>query len=337
MYEVSTCTEFIQKKTAQGLSIVNNQSLNLRTCVTSVSNTIFQVTMPRIVQNIWQWGYKASRGGRILKSRHMSKAVYSLYRYLLTARGRTPLVNGFRMHLPDDCFYTYALSDYEPSVTKAVLSLIRSEDIVIDIGANVGYYTLLAARQVGNVEEVYAFEADPDNFNILTENIALNSFANVTPVRKAVSNRTGKTKFYIKDSMSHSLCDHTVLPTRASITVDTVALDDFICNCPTEVRKRISLIKMDIEGAEPLALEGMAEFLRSKKKLTMISELVPSFYTSNTLSDYIDQLRSFDFAISVIQETGAVPLQDERLQDVDRVRGVNLLCSKPSSSLITCI
>ncbi len=243
-------------------------------------------------------------------------------------------MNGFKMYLPDDSFYTYALGDYEPSVTKAFRSLIHPEDIVIDIGANVGYYTLLAARQVGNGGEVYAFEADPDNFKVLTDNIAINSFTNVKPVRKAVSNGTGKTKFYKKDSMSHSLYNHEVLPTTATITVDTVALDDFLCNCPATVRNRISLIKIDIEGAEPLALEGMAEFLRSKKELTMISELIPSFYASNKPFDYIDQLRSFDFAISVIQENGAVPLQDEMLRDVDRTSGVNLLCSKPSSSLI---
>ena len=47
-----------------------------------------------------------------------------------------------------------------------------------------------------------------------------------------------------------------VFPTTGSITVDTVALDDFLCNCPTAIRNRISLIKMDIEGAEPLALEA---------------------------------------------------------------------------------
>jgi FkbM family methyltransferase len=60
-------------------------------------------------------------------------------------------------------------------------------------------------------------------------------------------------------------------PNANSVTVDTVALDDFLCDCPPAVRNRISLIKMDIEGAEPLALEGMTEFLRSKKELTMIS------------------------------------------------------------------
>jgi FkbM family methyltransferase len=288
------------------------------------------------VQNIGQWGYKAFRGSGIFKSRRLSKAAGSLYRYLVTARGRIPIVNGFKMYLPDASFFTYALGNYEPSVTNAFLSHIRPGDIVIDIGANVGFYTLLAARQVGNGGEVYAFEADPDNFKTLTDNVAINSFTNVKSVRKAVSNRTGKTKFYKKGIMGHSLYDHEVSPTTDIIAVDTVALDDFLCDCPTAVRNRISLIKMDIEGAEPLALDGMAEFLRNKKELTLISELVPSFYTSNKPSDYIDQLRSFDFTITVIEENGEVPLQDEMLlSDADKTYRINLLCSKPSSSLIT--
>jgi FkbM family methyltransferase len=86
-------------------------------------------------------------------------------------------------------------------------------------------------------------------FKILTDNIAINSFTNVKRVPKAVSNPTGQTKFY-KKQVSHPLYNHVVLPTRASTTVDTTALDDFVCDCPEAVRNRISLIKIDIEGAE---------------------------------------------------------------------------------------
>jgi predicted RNA methylase len=80
------------------------------------------------------------------------------------------------VNLPGELLYYYTLLNYEPDVTNAFLSHIQPEDIVIDLGADV--------RQVGNVGGVYAFEADPDNFKILTDNIAINSFTNVKPCGK---------------------------------------------------------------------------------------------------------------------------------------------------------
>jgi len=223
------------------------------------------------------------------------------------------------------------------NLTNLFLSLIHPGDIVIDTGANIGYYALQAARQVGKDGLVYAFEPDPDNFKALTENIDINSLTNVKAIQKAVSNRTGTTKLYKKDSQSHSMCNHTVIPTRGSILVETIALDDSLYGCPASVRNKISLIKIDVEGAEPLVLEGLGEFLNSKNELTMISELIPNFYAASKPSDYISQLRIFGFEISIIKEDGIIPLQDELLPEIDGTRGVNLLCSKADSPLVASI
>ena len=68
---------------------------------------------------------------------------------------------------------------------------------VVDIGANYGSYTLIASKLVGNDGRVYAFEPEPGNYDILVKNIEMNGYTNVTPIRKAVSNKQGKVRLYV--------------------------------------------------------------------------------------------------------------------------------------------
>ena len=83
---------------------------------------------------------------------------------------------------------------YEPFITAFVKDMIKEGDIVIDIGAHIGYYTLLFSKLVGKTGKVFAFEAHPDNFTLLKQNVETNGYTNVVVENKAVSNYNGKIK-----------------------------------------------------------------------------------------------------------------------------------------------
>ena len=85
---------------------------------------------------------------------------------------------------------------YEPCETEFVMNEIKKGDVVLDIGANIGYYTLIFARLVGEEGKVFAFEPDPENFALLKKNVEINGYHNVVLVQKAISNKTGKIRLF---------------------------------------------------------------------------------------------------------------------------------------------
>lgn len=96
---------------------------------------------------------------------------------------------------------------YEKQTTKVFRSIVGRGMVCLDIGANVGYFTLIAAKLVGEKGKVFAFEPEPHNFDLLVKNIALNGYDNVTPVQKAISNKNGKAKLFLNtfDGGGHTL------------------------------------------------------------------------------------------------------------------------------------
>lgn len=174
---------------------------------------------------------------------------------------------------------------------------------VLDIGANVGFHTLLFARAVGAGGRVWAFEPDPENFTMLLRNLELNPYRNVTAVPSAVGAATGKASLY----RSSFHCDHRVYRTREgqpSVPVDMVSVDEFL-----SPGQRVDLVKMDIQGAEGMALRGMRRTLASNPGLVMSMEFWPEglrkagFRPEEVLSD----LERLGFALFRIDErTGNV-------------------------------
>ena len=144
---------------------------------------------------------------------------------------------------------------------------------MLDIGANVGYYTLLAARLVGPSGMVYAFEPERSNFQLLVENITLNRYRNVVPVEKAVSNTCGRTELFLDPenfgahSLSPQCCDTRSKP----VTVETVTLDNFLRRTHD---MHVDVIKIDVQGAEGLALEGARQMLAANPQLTIFMEFL---------------------------------------------------------------
>ncbi len=184
-------------------------------------------------------------------------------------------VYGHHMFLdPDDTVIAPILSDtgcFEPYETELMRSLVRPGDTVIDVGANIGYYTLHFACGVGPTGRVFAFEPDPGNFALLKSNIRQNGYTNVTMMQKAVGAESGVIQLFRNPENRGDHRTYASDPNRESIEVGVVALDDYFAN----IEGRIDFLKFDIQGFEGAALRGMSQLLAQHRPLRMVMEFWP--------------------------------------------------------------
>ena len=172
-------------------------------------------------------------------------------------------VEGHKMFLDSiDSEYLSIHGVYEPLGTEIVKKEIKKGDVVLDIGANIGYYTLIFAKLVGEEGKVFA---------LLKKNVEINGYKNVILVQKAISNKTGKLKLYLCDDNKG---DHRIYDShdgRKSIEIEAIGLDDYF----RDYDGKIAFIKMDIEGAEEGAFQGMPNLLKNNKSVKILSEFWP--------------------------------------------------------------
>jgi FkbM family methyltransferase len=177
----------------------------------------------------------------------------------------------FPFRLPGGARFEYPLSTavgkhlfagwFEPAEVGFVYKRLKPGDVVLDLGANAGLYTLIAARAVGQTGHVYAFEPDARALQLLRHNIAINDLANVTVIDAAVSDVTGEASFAeARDTALSSFADigredQQIVEWR---TVKTIRLDDAITQYKIPP---VTFIKMDVEGAEKRALDGAPKLL----------------------------------------------------------------------------
>ncbi len=210
-------------------------------------------------------------------------------------------IDGHKMFLdPQDSLLLSIRGEYEPFETALIKQLVKPGQVVLDIGANIGYYTLIIARQVGDAGHVFAFEPDPTNFGVLKKNVEINGYTNVTLVQKAVSNTTGRLNLYVRDD---HYGDHRIYDPgdgRQAVRVDVIRLDDFFADDP----RRIDFIKMDIQGAEKGAVEGMTALLKGQAGLSMLTEFWPTGLMGfgTTPKAYLDLLLAQGFELFEVDE-----------------------------------
>jgi FkbM family methyltransferase len=173
------------------------------------------------------------------------------------SRVHVPLAGGLVLALhPAKHRDLWFREDWEKECRDALRRLVRPGDVVWDIGANIGFYTLLFAMWVGPTGRVVAFEPDAENLAFLSENVERNALGRtVRIVPAAVSNRSGTGALAGEDSFTHRL----VAADAGGRQVDTVGLDDFV---RTEAEALPALVKLDVEGHEGPAVEGMERILR---------------------------------------------------------------------------
>jgi FkbM family methyltransferase len=230
------------------------------------------------------------------------RATYDFFYNALTPS--SVMVQGHLMWLDHiDALELSTSEVYEPASTKLLLSDLRPGHVVLDIGANIGYYTLLAARIVGPQGKVFAFEPEPTNFALLRKNVEANGYRNVVLVNKAVAHRTSAATLYLNERNpgDHRLFD--VNDGRESISIDMVSLDDYF----GAALPAVQFIKMDIQGAEHSAIRGMENLLRANGRVRLLTEFWPAGIrrSGSDPIEFLEKLRRLGFELNEFGEDGA--------------------------------
>lgn len=190
------------------------------------------------------------------------------------------------------------LSLLENTESKILKNEIKEGMTVLDLGANIGIYTMKLARLVGQTGKVWAFEPDKNNYSLLTKNVNANKYNNVTLVNKAVTDKTGIGKLFISEENKG---DHRIFSgeeQRKSTDIETIALNDLFPN------EKIDFIKMDIQGAEYLALIGMSKLIQRNEDLIILSEFAPSWIKNSGFSpqQFLDKITDLGFQLQYIND-----------------------------------
>lgn len=163
----------------------------------------------------------------------------------------------------------YWLGIYELPIQECLARELEPGNVFYDIGANAGFFTLLGARRVGLTGRVFSFEPLPENVQSVRSQLELNNVANCTLVEAAVIDRMGRVEFSEGRDTSTAHVQETTGDSveRSVISVSSVTLNDFTRDVPLP-----DFIKMDIEGAELLALKGATDLLGSDTPPKMLIE-----------------------------------------------------------------
>ncbi|MDA8324071.1 MAG: FkbM family methyltransferase [Actinomycetota bacterium] len=240
------------------------------------------------------YGRLAGEGGsraRMLRSVPGARAAHAaILRRLRTRSVLMATVDGMRLLVHGEGVVGRNLllhGQYESYESDLFRSAIVPGTTVIDVGANIGYYSLIASRLVGEGGRVVSFEPHPEIFGLLTANRERNSAENVIPLNLALSDRTGATRLYLSpiDHGKHSLSASNASGVKSRLGQDTGArsaamsvwvpvmrLDDVLSEVGLP---GVSVMKIDVEGAEQLVLGGAGSLLGTAAPLTLLMEYWP--------------------------------------------------------------
>jgi len=163
---------------------------------------------------------------------------------------------------------------YEPKETELVKREVKKGNIVIDVGASIGYYTLLLSRLVGNSGKVFAFEPFENRIEILKQNIDINDYSNITIEKKIISDKIGSINLNEKN-------------------FNSTTLDDYFKN------RKIDFIKVDVDGFEKKVTDGMLRVLENNQNIKLMMEYYPPGLEkfSGNPTDFPKKLELFGFEI----------------------------------------
>jgi FkbM family methyltransferase len=197
-------------------------------------------------------------------------------------------------------------NNWEPNETNYFISRLRPGDVVLDIGANIGWFSLVAAKHIGKTGRVHAFEPSPETARMLKRTIATNDLQAIVQVHEfALSDRWEELRLVWSKGTDNPGGSFLAGPAEDhkqgfdSARVRAGLLDDILPDIAPDI------VKIDVEGAEPHALRGARNAL-ARKKPPILSELLPAQLQSvsgTTSAQYIEQMRELGYSCYLLEDS----------------------------------
>jgi FkbM family methyltransferase len=231
---------------------------------------------------------------------YMIKFLYSIIKFLRLANPcllkiSVPKYGGYKAYCPINKNEFINMTIREDEIIEHFLP--KQGDIVVDIGAHIGHYTLIASKRVGTNGKVVAIEAHPGNFEMLNRNIKLNRLTNVIPLNYAAYSKETKVKLYVPDEESGYTIYHTLMERTGKkfVEVDAITLDYLLLqlNGIREGVVEVNWIKIDVEGVEFEVLKGATNVLSKSKDIALLIEV----HGIDNYRPLIEFLNSYNFII----------------------------------------
>lgn len=224
-----------------------------------------------------------------------------------------------------------AFGVFEKFESQLIRKNLKSGMTVVDIGANIGYYTVMAAELVGEKGKVIAFEPNPESFLTLLKNIETNHLKNAEGYNLAITNSSGPSLLYVSLENRGDNRLYASPTNKISVKIETTTLDAF---ADKHSLSKIDFIKMDIQGSEGLAVLGMRRVFELNPHLKLFTEFWPMSIskTGKEPADFLRTLAESGFSLyNINRKNGSL----ESISDFDsftkRFSGrefANLYCEK---------
>jgi FkbM family methyltransferase len=204
---------------------------------------------------------------------------------------RVLIREGLSFDIPSNLLKIY--QDFEPMTTRVISEALKEGETFLDIGANFGYFSLLASSIVGDKGCVYSVEASPEVWPPLIQNTQ--DFTNIRPINSAVGARKGETEFYLTEDFVNSgvaMSPFLANAKKVILPIDTI---DNLLSQFSPAERHVDFIKCDVQGDEIAVLQGAEKTIRESENLRLIIEWAPAWmkragFDPSTLPDLLFSL-----------------------------------------------
>lgn len=239
----------------------------------------------------------------------MKEFIYRLVNMVMLGKGLPRTINGFKLWLPTR-YFKYFPADYEKENFELLSATCREGGLVMDIGAHIGLFAVIASKVVGKTGKVLAFEPAPSTFKLLQKTVAINKKEDTIDVfQKAVGRKVGKTVFFVSDGEadnSNSLVSYLEDRPLHGIDIDVTTIDAVVA---AQNLSKLDFIKMDVEGAEFDTLHGAVQTLNTLRPVCIVAiHPNPILAKGDTLEGIYDFIESCRYRITLHGE----PLAKEK-------------------------